>query len=203
MHRRLISLYAVLALALTIAPLAAQAPHDPAEARAFVQKAGNEMAALLNARVSPAEKKVQLQAFVDRVADVDAVAQFCLGRYWRVATPAQQQEYKRLFHSVLVKSVTGRTREEQDQTAKVTVSQAEPRDDGIRVATVVERPGAQPLRVTWVVSFDSGSPRIVDVIAEGTSLRLTQRSDYAAFLGRNGNNIDSLLAALRQQATQD
>ncbi len=28
----------------------------------------------------------------------------------------------------------------------------------------------------------SGSPKIVDVIAEGTSLRLTQRSDYASYL---------------------
>jgi phospholipid transport system substrate-binding protein len=38
------------------------------------------------------------------------------------------------------------------------------------------------------------------VIAEGTSLRLTQRSDYAAFLSRNGNSVQALIDALKQQA---
>jgi phospholipid transport system substrate-binding protein len=41
--------------------------------------------------------------------------------------------------------------------------------------------------------------RIIDVVAEGVSLRLTQRSDYAAFLTRNNNDIDSLMRAMRQQ----
>ena len=37
------------------------------------------------------------------------------------------------------------------------------------------------------------------MVAEGMSLRLTQRSDYTAFLTRNNNDIGSLLQALRQQ----
>ena len=40
---------------------------------------------------------------------------------------------------------------------------------------------------------------MVDVIAEGTSLRLTQRSDYAAFLSHNNNNIQALIDAMKQQ----
>ncbi len=208
MYRRFFVRCAVgLAVAMTSAAAPARAQpapqNDPAQARAFVQKAGGEMAALMNTPGSPAEKRARLQTFVDRVADVNAVAEFCLGRYWHAATPAQQQEYTRLFHAVLVKSVAGRASAEQGQTAKVTVSQAEPRDDGTRVATLVERTGSPPFRVTWVVGFATGAPKIIDVIAEGTSLRLTQRSDYTAFLSRNGNTVESLLAALRQQSGQD
>jgi phospholipid transport system substrate-binding protein len=51
-----------------------------------------------------------------------------------------------------------------------------------------------------VVADENGTPKIIDVIAEGTSLRLTQRSDYASFLAHNGGNIDALIAALREQA---
>jgi phospholipid transport system substrate-binding protein len=40
---------------------------------------------------------------------------------------------------------------------------------------------------------------VVDVIAEGTSLRLTQRSEYSAVISRNGGQISALLAAMRQQ----
>jgi phospholipid transport system substrate-binding protein len=54
--------------------------------------------------------------------------------------------------------------------------------------------------VDWLVSNDSGSPRIIDVIAEGTSLRLTQRNDYTAYLGRNNNQVQALVDALRKQA---
>jgi phospholipid transport system substrate-binding protein len=43
--------------------------------------------------------------------------------------------------------------------------------------------------------------KIIDVIAEGTSLRLTQRSDYSSFLARNSNNVQALIDAMRQQAT--
>jgi phospholipid transport system substrate-binding protein len=47
---------------------------------------------------------------------------------------------------------------------------------------------------------DIAGPKVIDVIAEGTSLRLTQRSDYLAYIGRNGNALGPLIDALRQQA---
>jgi ABC-type transporter MlaC component len=40
------------------------------------------------------------------------------------------------------------------------------------------------------------------VMAEGTSLRLTIRSDYNAFLARHGDSIDALIDALREQTDQ-
>ena len=51
----------------------------------------------------------------------------------------------------------------------------------------------------WIVSTASGRPKIIDVQAEGVSLRLTQRNDYSAFMTRNGNNVDALLDAMRRQ----
>jgi phospholipid transport system substrate-binding protein len=47
--------------------------------------------------------------------------------------------------------------------------------------------------------MSGGSPKIVDVVAEGTSLRLTQRSDYASYLSQHGNNVDALIAAMKAQ----
>ncbi len=60
-------------------------------------------------------------------------------------------------------------------------------------------PNSAPTNVRWVVSTATGTPKIVDVVAEGTSLRLTQRSDYASYMSRNGNNVDALLAAMKRQ----
>jgi phospholipid transport system substrate-binding protein len=132
--------------------------------------------------------------------DVPAVAQFCLGRFWRIATPAQQQDYLALFHDVLVKSITGRLGEYTGVT--VAVGRAQPREGAVGVATVVTRPNNPPTQVEWLVSTASGAPRIIDVIAEGTSMRLTQRSDYTSFLASHGDKVQALLDALRQQAAK-
>jgi phospholipid transport system substrate-binding protein len=68
------------------------------------------------------------------------------------------------------------------------------------VTTTVTRPNNAPNRVDWLVSSDSGSSLVIDVIAEGTSLRLTQRNDYTSYLSRNNNNVQSLIDALKKQA---
>ena len=50
------------------------------------------------------------------------------------------------------------------------------------------------------MAVTAGKLKVIDVIAEGTSLRLTQRSDYGAFLGRNNNDVQALINALKKQA---
>jgi phospholipid transport system substrate-binding protein len=192
--RRVMAMLAVAWLAST-ACLAA--PPDPAEAGRFVQQAGSELATIMNSAASDDQKQQQLQAFIDRVADVDSVARFSLGRYWPVATPAQRSEFTQLFHAVLVNSVSGESHQYQHETAVVTVAQAEARPDGMHVATTVARSGEQPFHVTWVVGYETGGPKITDVIAEGISLRVTQRSDYVSFLQRNHGDINALIEAVQ------
>ena len=68
------------------------------------------------------------------------------------------------------------------------------------MGTVIRRPNQQPNNVQWVVSQATGRPKIIDVIAEGISLRVTQRSDYSAFISRNNNDVNALISAMRQQA---
>jgi phospholipid transport system substrate-binding protein len=77
------------------------------------------------------------------------------------------------------------------------------RDDGEIVSTIVARPNNPSTNIQWVVANATTDPKIVDVIAEGTSLRITQRDDYASFLSQHGNNVDALLGAIRQQVSQN
>jgi phospholipid transport system substrate-binding protein len=154
----------------------------------------------VNGNLPPAEKQKRLRPIIDSAVDVDEVARFCLGRFWRVASPDQQKTYINLFHEVLVNSVTSKLGEYQG--VKVTVGGSRQREDAILVASVVERPNNPASKVDWVISMATGSPKIVDVIAEGTSLRLTQRSDYAAFVTRNSNSVDALISAMKQQVAQ-
>jgi phospholipid transport system substrate-binding protein len=166
----------------------------------FVRGIGDKLVAVVNGPGSERDKRERLTQIIDSGVDVDGVARFCLGRFWRNASPEQQKHYVELFHQVLVNNITSKLGDYQG--VRFTVGRTQQREDNDVVSTVVERPNSPPTNVDWIISNASGSPKIIDVVAEGTSLRLTQRSDYASYLSRNNNNIDALLNAMRQQVAQ-
>ncbi len=172
---------------------------DVAGAGPFIQRAGTELAQLIAGTPDKAARRERMLPFLERVADLDGLARFCLGRYWRQATAEQQAEYLRLFRQQLASGVVDRMGEATGGVAKVVTGRPELRDDLIQVPTTVERPGNKPNRVVWVVSPEGGGYRIVDVVAEGISLRLTKRSDFAAFLTQKGGDVGALILALRNQ----
>jgi phospholipid transport system substrate-binding protein len=75
-------------------------------------------------------------------------------------------------------------------------------DEDALVSTLVERPNTPPFALDWRVAEITGQPKVVDMIAEGTSLRLTTRSEYAAVIQRNGGRVAALLDAMRGQIAQ-
>jgi phospholipid transport system substrate-binding protein len=169
-------------------------------AAAFVKATGDKLVAVVNGPGSSQQKRQTLTQIIDGAVDVDGVAQFCLGRFWRQASPDQQKRYMTIFHQVLVTNITSKLGEYKGVT--FTMGRTEPDGDNAKVDTVVKRPNNPPTNVQWVISNPAGDPKIVDVVAEGTSLRLTQRSDYASYLSHNNYSIDALLSAMQQQVEQ-
>jgi phospholipid transport system substrate-binding protein len=53
--------------------------------------------------------------------------------------------------------------------------------------------------VGWAVDQVDGSPKIVDVIVAGTSLRITTRNDYASVITSHGGQVSALLTAMQNQ----
>ena len=178
----------------------ARAAHaqSPEQALAFVNQTAKQLVGIINGPGSPEQKRAQLQEVIDRAVAVDQVAQFCLGRFWHTATPQQRQEYLDLFHRVLLNSIGGHMGEYHG--VSFAVGRAMPGDGGgIAVTSTINRPGQPTANFTWVIGNEGGSPKVIDLIVEGTSLRITQRSDYASYLARNSNNVQALLDAMRRQ----
>jgi phospholipid transport system substrate-binding protein len=67
------------------------------------------------------------------------------------------------------------------------------------VDTTITRPGQAPVDVGWAVDEIDGSPKIVDVVVAGTSLRITERNDYASVVTSNGGQVSALLTAMQGQ----
>jgi len=175
---------------------------DIARAASFIQATGEELVAAINAASVPvAQRRERVAQILRRAVDVEGVGRFILGRWWRQATPEQQQEYLRLFEQVLIHNLSARFGEYQGVRFALGRTQARTEEDAL-VSTIVERPGNPPFGLDWRVAEVGGQPKVVDVIAEGTSLRLTTRSEYSSVISRNNSDVGALLAAMRQQIQQ-
>jgi phospholipid transport system substrate-binding protein len=176
---------------------AADAQGATERASALIKSIGDQLVSVVNGPGGDRDKRARLTAIIDSGVDVDGVARFCLGRFWRTASPDQQRRYMELFHQVLVNNITSKIGDYRG--VRFQMGRTQRRDDDAVVSTVVERPNNPPTNVDWIVSSPTSDPKIIDVVAEGTSLRLTQRQDYASYLSHNNNNIDALIHAMQQQ----
>ncbi len=175
---------------------------DINRATTFIQQTGEELVQAINTPGAPvAQRRERVAQILRRAVDVDGVGRFILGRWWRNASPDQQQEYLQLFEQVLIRNLSARFGEYQGVRFALGRTQVRTEEDAL-VNTVVERPGSPPFGLDWRVAEVNGQPRVVDVIAEGTSLRLTTRSEYSSVISRNGGNVGALLTAMRQQIRQ-
>ena len=167
------------------------------QAGAFIHATGSAMVQVVDSEAPDQDKAQEMARIIDQRVDVNGIARFCLGPFWRQASPAQQKEYLDLFHRVLVFNIDTKMGNYRGVTFTITHTVAA--QGGQMVSTIIKRPNQPPANVDWVVQDVGGSPQIVDVIAEGTSLKVTQRSDYSSFIMHNNENIQALLDAMKRQ----
>lgn len=195
-RRQFLTTAAAVALVAAWHPAFAQAE----KASAFVKQTGDRLVGVVNGPGSSSSKRADMTRILDDAVDVDGIAKFCLGRYWRTATPEQQAQYMKLFHEVLVTNITSKLGEYKG--VAFTLGRSKTQGDEEVVSTVVERPNNPPTNVDWIIAQVGPKQKIIDVVAEGTSLRLTQRQDYASYLMHNNNNVDALISAMKNQVGQ-
>lgn len=189
-----------LGLSAAIRPAAAEI--DTGRATAFIEAAGRDLVAQLNATgASVAQRRERVAAVLRRAIDIEGTGRFILGRYWRQASEAEQRQYLQLFDEIIIRNLSARFGEYQG--VRFTVGRTQQRsEEDVLVTTQVDRPNSASFALDWRVAEVGGQPKVVDVIAEGTSLRLTTRSEYSSVIQRNGGQVGALLVAMRQQIDQ-
>ena len=78
----------------------------------------------------------------------------------------------------------------------MTNARAEGKRD-ILVNSEVQAQNGQAIKVDWRLRDRKGSFKVIDVIVEGVSMSVTQRSDFSSVIQRGGGNIEVLLKHLR------
>jgi phospholipid transport system substrate-binding protein len=136
-----------------------------------------------------------MRALLRSGADLEAVGRFVLGRHWRSASEAERAEFLRLFEERVLDGLGWQLGNVGPFEAMR--GRARAAGEGVEIPLRIrpERGGAE-IETLWRLEPGNGGWRVTDVVAEGISLRITTRSEFAAIIQRSG--ISGLLETLRR-----
>ena len=183
-----------------VAPPAGAADANPA-ASAFMQSlASRAIKEVTDTTVPLSVREARFRVLLDEHFDMDAIAKFTLGRYWRTATEEQRAQFRKLFEDFIVQSYSPRFAEYHGQGVVVTGSTTD--DRGIIVVHAkIAMSSSDDAHVDWHLRPAGSSFAIVDIVVEGVSLAVTQRSEFASVI-QNRGGVAGLLDALRAKNAQ-
>lgn len=186
----------IVALLLLIGLFAGTRQAGAQDPRAFVAALGEQAIRVLGPNVSPEQRIARFRQLFHDDFDVPGIGQFVLGRYWQVATPAEQQEFLRLFEEYIVQAYASRLGEYSGEPFRVVGSR--PAGSEIVVTSAIDSPNGDRTLIDWYLIERSG-PKISDVQVEGISMKVTQREEFASVIQRGGGRVEALLGRLRRR----
>ena len=119
-----------------------------------------------------------------------------VGRYWRQATPEQQQRLQEEFKTLLVRTYSGALTQVKDQTVQLKPMRSKPEDKDVVVRTEVRGKG-DPVQLDYRLEKAAGGWKIYDVNVLGVWLVENYRNSFAQEIGASG--IDGLIGKLAEQ----
>lgn len=197
------SLIAAFAAVAAVVSLAAPVRADTnADARAFIQRlADTAMNTVAVKGLTDEERASRFRTLFVDTFDLPEIGKLVLARYWRTATPEQQQEFLRLFEDIQVYTWTRRFKDYSGETLDILGVQAEGEND-LQVESRIKRQKLDPIAVSWRVRRAGDTFKVLDIKVEGASMAFTHRSEYSSVIQGNGGKVEALLAALRKKVAQ-
>jgi len=148
-------------------------------------------------RSRPLERVARVKRLVTDIADVRGAAAAALEREWDVRTPAERDEFTRLFAELLERGLVARLAGTVNPVKGILMTwHGETRvNDEARVATIVESRDGRKITVVYRMTERRGRWLVRDVVVDGISTTDNYRSQFKRVL-RQGSYA-TLVAQLR------
>jgi phospholipid transport system substrate-binding protein len=135
---------------------------------------------------------------IDPHVDFERVSMLILGKHWRTATPAQREQFKREFRTLLVRTYTTAFTEYSNWTIRYLPLKMSDQDTRVVVQTEILQAGAQPAAVNYRMVKIKGDWKVYDVLIEGISLVQNYRTSFSSEIARTGS-LDQLIAHIAER----
>ncbi|QEW24613.1 ABC-transporter periplasmic binding protein MlaC [Roseovarius indicus] len=175
-------------------PLPAMALND-ATARALIDKVVAEINRVIASGKSLGGMIQDFESIFARYADVNIIAQSTLGADSRRASAAQMRAFTDAFRGYIARKYGKQFR--QFVGGRIEVQGVRQVKSWHEVISTVYLRGEAPFEVRFLVSDRSGRDLFFDMLIEGVSLRLSERTEIGAMLDARRGNIDALIQDLR------
>ena len=129
--------------------------------------------------------------------DFREAATLAMGKSWRTATPAQQEQVVNEFRSMLVRIYSNAIEVYRGQTLKVLPVRLPAGATEVTVRNQYQRSGQPPVPVEYSMRKTPEGWKIYDIAIEGVSLVLTYRAEFESITRVSG--IDGLLKRLAEK----
>lgn len=192
--RRFVTGAGLAMLGLAALPGNAQALTE-ARARTLIDQVVSDINRVIASGQSLSRMIADFERIFSRYGDVPIIARSTLGADANRISAAQLGAYTEAFRGYVARKYGKRFNEFAG--GKIEVKGVREVKSWHEVRSMVYLRGQSPFEVSFLVSDRSGQDRFFDMVIEGISLRLSERTEIGVMLDRRNGNIDALIADLR------
>jgi phospholipid transport system substrate-binding protein len=185
------------------APAFAQAPAVPSGPGQFISGLGGQVVQLIADKQQPeAQRRQQFAGIVRNAFDLDRIARFILGPYWRTASVQQRTEFSQVFATYMIDVYWSDFSRYNGQKLAILGQRQESANTTVVNSEIDQTNGAAPVKVDWRVAANNDGFKITDVSIAGVSELITYRDEFSNVIAQAGGNVDALTAQLKQKIQQ-
>lgn len=159
------------------------------------------VAQLAESGISESAKTERFSALLRESFDTAKIARVVTGPSWREADAGQQQAFLEAFEASIVARFLPLLSKDGGQNIvfEPTAQEATAGQRFVQVKSTVQRGDGSRSQLLWRLRKTAASFKIIDVSAEGISMAMTLRDEYAAVLNGNGGDIGALARMIRNK----
>ena len=134
--------------------------------------------------------------------DLPTISRFVLGRYWGRADAEEQEEFVQLFEDYLVAVYGRRLGHYVNHGLQFTgqrLSGANGDIEGAVVHSRIDLGNGPGVKLDWRLIRHEDGWQVIDILVEGVSLAMAQRSEFASVIRGGGGRVSGLLGKLRKK----
>jgi len=189
-HKRWLYLVVAVSYLLLIAlPLSAGAPSD--QTRSTIEK----VLAILKDPATKSNRLDRIRQVINPSFDFAEMAKRSLGTHWQRRTPAEQQEFVKLFTDLVETSYAGTI--ESYNGEKVAIGTEKLDKDFAEVNTKIVTKQGEEFSIDYKLHQVDGSWKIYDAVIENVSLINNYRSQFNRVIGKS--SYDELVTMMKSK----
>lgn len=179
---------------------------DSMDPEALVRETSDRMLAVLKEQhdVIKAEPN-RLYGLVDDIVlphfDFERMARWVLGKYWRQASPEQQQAFVNQFRTLLVRTYGTALLDYSDQQVNFLPLRTGSDTKDVTVRTEVLKAGGPSIPINYSMILHDDGWKVYDVVIDGISLVSNYRTTFSTEIKSAG--IDGLIRRLAERNGRD